>query len=96
MLANRIGIFFTMVGGFLFFLGFLSAQSSAPGSGKLFVSGLALLILGIWMWWRAPRPEKQPNGRFRILKKSTARSKFRGSGLKNSPDHDQPPDRDNG
>lgn len=96
MLANRIGVFFTLVGGFLVFLGFLSAQSSAPGSAKLVLFGLVLLILGIWMWWRAPKPEKQPTGRFRILKKSSSHNKFRGSDSNKSPDRDQSPDRDNG
>lgn len=86
-----------LVGGFTLFLGVLAAQADADGSGMYFLAGLALFILGVWMWWRSPKPEVPPSDRFRILRKTSKKdgADRRGT-LSYTSNSDQPSKRDSG
>lgn len=68
-MTHRIGNFFIWVGVFLIFLFVLSEIGGATTCGFL-IWGVPLLALGIYLWFRDPRPAPQETGRFRILKRS--------------------------
>ncbi|MFZ6021784.1 MAG: hypothetical protein ACOYXO_19470 [Chloroflexota bacterium] len=70
MLVNRVGVFFLLVGGFLLLLFVFSAQSETGGVSALFLWGVIFFFLGAILWWRSPKPPKQPVERFRLLRQA--------------------------
>jgi hypothetical protein len=97
MIIHRVGIFFILVGGFTAFLGVLAIQLAAPNGATYFLAGLGALVLGVWMWWHGPKPEKTESGRFRIIKQAAKKNggQKRGNLSYNSAS-DSPSNRDNG
>jgi hypothetical protein len=74
MLINRIGTFFILIGLGLIGLFILSDIAESPTCNYL-VIGAILLALGIFLWFKDPRPPSEPTGRFRLLQKSKKKDK---------------------
>jgi hypothetical protein len=66
-MINRVGNFFILIGLFLIGLFVLSDVAKAPTCG-FFITGALSLGLGIFLWFKNPRPPSPPSGRFRVLK----------------------------
>jgi hypothetical protein len=74
MLINRIGTFFILIGLGLIGLFILSDIAESPTCNYL-VIGAVLLALGIFLWFKDPRPPSEPTGRFSLLRKSKTKDK---------------------
>ncbi len=70
MELHRVGVFFLLLGGFLLLLFVFSAQSEPGGVPALFLWGVMFFFLGAILWWRSPKPPKQPAERFRLLRQA--------------------------
>lgn len=67
MQLYRIGIFFILVGAILLML-FGMAANAGAGTPSILFWGLLCLVLGVFLYFRLPKPPPQSSGRFRILK----------------------------
>jgi len=67
MLAHRIGTFFIMLGIGLIILFVLSNMADTPVC-NLFIVGVIVLGLGIFLWFRNPLPKATGGSRFRLFK----------------------------
>ncbi len=70
MIINRIGTFLMLLGGFLLLLFVFSAQEAQGGYYPLFLWGAGLFFLGVFLWFRNPRPPGQTAERFRIFRRA--------------------------
>ncbi len=75
MIVNRIGTFFMLLGGFLLLLFIFSAQSTPGGHSPLFLWGAGSFFLGVFLWFRNPRPPGQPAERFRMFRRVNKKGK---------------------
>lgn len=71
-MGSRIGIFFTLVGGFLLLL-FSGSISSGAGVTQWFLIGVVLLILGIFLLYRYR--ENPTSQRFRMIRRIMSRGR---------------------
>lgn len=71
-MGARIGIFFTIVGGFLLLL-YSGSIGSGEGVIQWFLLGVVLFALGIFLWNRYR--EKPTSKRFRTIRKIMSRGR---------------------
>ncbi len=64
---RKVGVFMTLLGGFLLALFVFSDIAKQPEFGLL-LAGMAAVILGIFLMVTNPNPQVTPNPRFRMVR----------------------------
>jgi sulfite exporter TauE/SafE len=74
-----------LIGGFMGVLGFTAVQNRQADGPVLFLIGVGLLALGVYLWWRSPR-QRRETGRFRILRRKGQIDEEEGDLPRDQPD----------
>jgi predicted membrane channel-forming protein YqfA (hemolysin III family) len=85
----RVGVFFILVGALLLMLFGFAVNAGAEISVGVLLWGLLALALGVFIYFRFPKPKANPSGRFRVLKKKPPRAQRSRRGEEGLEDEDR-------